>query len=392
MPDDKQTAPVKGAFLVFSAIAVLLLVGIGLAAELTRIHANTHQNPEFESMCAISDGLNCETVALSPYSIFLNLPVSVWGLFGYLTIFAVAVASLWKKAASPLYGAMFGLCTVAFLSSATLAFISFTKIDSLCLFCMGTYTVNTLLMTLVTVALVRGQRNPIRSIVDDITTLVRKPLLLGMLFIIGTAPIGVGYALITPYWQTAGFNEIPTLPTGVDTDGYHWVGAQTPKVTIIEYSDYECPYCRTAHRQLRELISHYAKDVRLVHRHFPLDQKCNPRVRQKFHQFACHFASAAECAAKQDKFWEMNDAIISSQDHQKPQTIDVEKFAIQLGIDRSEFDNCMKEETVQKDILRNINAGINDYVSATPTFMVNGQKFKGRITEEQLQRLLRVSE
>ncbi|MBN2718972.1 MAG: thioredoxin domain-containing protein [Deltaproteobacteria bacterium] len=393
MPNDTHHATGKVSYILLSAIGVLSLVGLWLAAELTGIHYNTHQNPEFHSMCAISEGLNCETVALSPYSVFLNLPVSIWGIMGYLLIFVFAAVSLkLNDRGRPLIGAISGFSTIAFLSSLLLATISFAKIDSMCLFCMGTYAVNSILLILSIIMLVKGPKNPFTAVRDDLIFLTRKPLLLGFIVIMGIGPMAIAYARITPYWHTAGFDDMPSFSTGIDEDGNHWIGAATPSVTIIEYTDYECPYCRKAHKQLRELLSKYAGKVRVVHRHFPLDQACNPKIKQKFHQFACHFSTAVECAARGDKFWEMNDAIFSSQETQKAETIDVEKFAIQLGLDRSEFNQCLKDESIQKIILKNINQGIADYVSATPTFVVNGQAFKGRLTEEQLVKLLNAAE
>jgi protein-disulfide isomerase/uncharacterized membrane protein len=394
MSTDKQHSPgkkVAGIFLI--AIAVLALTGLGLAVELTSIHANTHQNPEFHSLCAISEGLNCETVALSPYSVFLELPVSVWGILGYLLILVLSGISLkLNQKTKPLLGAVFGFSALSFLSSALLAWISFTRIDSLCLFCMGTYLVNTLLVITSSVLLWKSRLSPVTAIIHDLKYLQKAPALLLFILAAGVLPMGVAYAQIKPYWHTVGFESIAPLPTGVDKNGDHWIGAQNPRITIIEYTDYECPYCRKAHRELRDLLSKYAEDVRVVHRHFPLDQACNPNIRHKFHQFACHFSKAVECAAHGDKFWEMNDAIFSGQDTRKSDAIDVEKFAIQLGLDRSEFRRCIESNDSLEEIQRNINEGTADKVVATPTFVVNGQQFKGRLTEEQLDRLLQAAD
>lgn len=388
MSNTQQVESNKTLFILLIVIIVLGVMGIGLAAELTHIHSNTHQNPEFHSLCAISKGMNCETVALSPYSTFLNLPVSVWGIIGYIVIVVMAGTSLTLRKTTPLLGAIWGFCTVAFFSSASLAYISFSKIDSLCLFCMGTYLVNTGLFILAIILLRQGPKNPIKAIANDVLFLTRKPLLLIFIVVSGVTPMGIAYASITPYWKTTGFDKIPSMARGVDSEGDHWTGAQNPKVTVIEYTDYECPYCRTAHKQLRELVTKHTNDVRIVHRHFPLDQACNPKIKRKFHQFACHFSTAAECAAQQHKFWEMNDAIFSSQETQKAEAVDVEKFAIQLGIDHSDFIECMEKKAVYKTILKHINAGLADHVSATPTFIVNGQKFQGRLSEKALLKFL----
>lgn len=368
------------------AIVVLVLIGIGLAAELTSIHYNTHSNPEFHSLCAISETVNCETVALSVYSVFLRLPVSVWGLIGYFVILLFAGLSIYfAKRRGALAGAVFGFSTIAFLSSAALAYISFTKIDSLCLFCMGTYIVNTLLLALGILLVVQSKKGLFGAIQTDIVFLFKKPALLLTIATLGIGAIIVPYILITPYWETPGFEETSPVATGIDKENYHWAGAKEPKVIIIEYTDYECPYCKNAHKQIRELVSKYADKVRIVHRHFPLDNSCNPKVTRKFHKYACLFSTAVECAARHNQFWEMNDAIFSSEN---AQSIDVEKFALQLGIDRGDFAQCLADESIQKEILRNIEAGIKDGVSATPTFIANGQKFTGRLSESQLIKLL----
>ena len=344
-------------------------------------------------MCAISEGLNCETVALSPWSVFGGLPVSVWGILGYMVIICLAVSSLVLNSRSqPLYGALLGFCTIAFLASTFLATISFSKIDSLCLFCMGTYVINALLFVAIVTLLIKQKIKPVAAVFADLQFLIRKPLLLGLIILVGAGPMATAYALITPYWHTAGFENIPTLSTGVDENGDHWIGATKPRVTIVEYTDYECPYCRSAHKQLRELLAKYSDSVRVIHRHFPLDQACNPKVTRKFHAHACKFSAAAECAAHDGKFWEMNDAIFSSQDNQKSDAIDVEKFAIQLGLDRSEFNQCLESDDTRQAILHHIKQGAEAHISATPTFVVNGQMFKGRLTEEQLTQLLKAAE
>ena len=82
----------KGRLIVFLAAALLSLWGLWIAVELTQIHYMTHTDPNFHAVCALSEGVNCETVALSPYSVFMGLPVSVWGIYGYLFM---AALSLW---------------------------------------------------------------------------------------------------------------------------------------------------------------------------------------------------------------------------------------------------------------------------------------------------------
>ncbi|MCP4606313.1 MAG: hypothetical protein GY847_38350, partial [Proteobacteria bacterium] len=102
---------IKKTKMLFVVVAALCLVGVGISIELTRIHIFTHTDPTYHSICAVSELVNCETVALSPYSVFAGLPVSVWGILGYLTIGLLATWSAFKPRLLPtwVYGALVSL-------------------------------------------------------------------------------------------------------------------------------------------------------------------------------------------------------------------------------------------------------------------------------------------
>jgi protein-disulfide isomerase len=193
---------------------------------------------------------------------------------------------------------------------------------------------------------------------------------------------------VEPYWQHGGWKDLPTLPEGVDSKGLHWKGATQPLITIVEYSDYQCPYCRRAHRDTRILAGKFPNEIRLVHRHFPLDNACNTKMKRAFHEFACKFSRASACAADQDKFWEMNDALFSIQDTTKAADVNVETIAVELGLDRSKFLSCMSEKEVPGTILRDIAEGARLQIGGTPTYFINGQSFEGGVSEEVIAKML----
>ena len=163
-------------------ILILAILGIGISVELTQIHVLTHTDPEFHSVCALSEGVNCETVALSPYSVFAGLPVSVWGIIGYLLLAGLVISGITKRRihATWPYGGLLVLSTVYAATSAVLAYISFTRIDSLCLFCMATYIINIGLLMLTISATFRLRLNPIKSFTADVAAMVRRPLISAM--------------------------------------------------------------------------------------------------------------------------------------------------------------------------------------------------------------------
>lgn len=117
----------------------------------------------------------------------------------------------------------------------------------------------------------------------------------------GAIPFEQADALIAGLLKGEGASAM----TGVDpvSKDDHIIGAKKPKVTLIEYSDFECPFCQRFHPTTKQILAKYPNDVALVYRHFPLES---------IHQNAKGYAVASECAAQQDKFWEFADAIFGA--------------------------------------------------------------------------------
>ncbi len=378
------TASVLGlSKLTFIIILLFALIGIAVSVELTFVHHSTHTDNKFSSMCAVNDRVNCETVARSPYSVFLGAPVSVWGILGY---FLIGLFSVWGLQCSkynrswPL-GVLTVLAFFALCTSGFLAYISFTKIDSICLFCMTLYVIAILLTVWMSVTFIKFKLNPVKVIYEDIKSLLSRPFHFAMIAVPTIAVTLAVMFAVPPYWQHIGWKDLPKLNTGKDMNGDHWIGAEKPMLNIIEYSDYQCPYCRNAHRNARIIAAKYPDEVRLVHKHVPLDKACNKSIVDSYHTYACKFSKATVCASRQGKFWEMNDAIFSIQDSIRAVDVNVEHLAVELGLDRLNFVSCMEEKDFPKDILRNIEESERLQIAGTPTFIIHGQEFEGSVSE-----------
>ncbi len=371
-------------------VLLLAVAGIAVSVELTRIHVSTHTDPEFHSICALSEEVNCETVALSPYSVFLGLPVSVWGIIGYLFLAGLAISGIPKRRLHDTWpcGGLLALSVFFFTGSAVLAYISFFRIDSVCLFCAASYVINTVLLILSIAAVARRRLHPLKAVAADVGAMLRRPLLLAGVVLALAAAVGGTVLGVAPYWRGVGWDDLPELPSGVDEHGHHWIGAKKPEVTIVEFSDYECPHCRKAHRTTRALAARYPDKIRLYHRHLPLDSACHPRMKRMFHQFACHFAKAVECAGAEGKFWEMNDALFSIQNKIKSKDVDVNLLAVQIGLDRSAFKQCMASDEPMAAVKEDLDAAMEMGLRGTPTYLVNGRKYMGRIPDAVIAELL----
>lgn len=154
-------------------------------------------------------------------------------------------------------------------------------------------------------------------------------------------------------------------------------------VQIIEYSDFECPACSAAQPLLQQLRDRYPEKVRLVYQHFPLDG--HRRSPQAHH--------AAECAARQKKFWPFHDRLYREQSvWSKTEGSVIEiflRFALEQGLDVDEFARCLSDPSVERTILEERTAGSGFGINSTPSFFVNGKLIIGaQSVEEEAERIL----
>lgn len=142
-------------------------------------------------------------------------------------------------------------------------------------------------------------------------------------------------------------------------------GSATPKVTLVEFSDFECPACGAAEPTMEQLIGKYSDRVRFVYRHFPLPQ----------HSLAMPAARAAEAAGIQGKFWEYHNVLFAHQPDFQPDQLMA--YAKDLGLDTAKFQKDMGSDAVAQRILVDQTDGNKARVDATPTFFLDGVKFAG---------------
>ncbi len=142
-------------------------------------------------------------------------------------------------------------------------------------------------------------------------------------------------------------------------------GPNDAKVTLVEFSDFQCPYCGKAHDTVEQVMQSYAGKVRLVFRHFPLE----------FHKNAEKAAEAAMCANDQGKFWEYHDVLFKNQ-----QTLEIPQLkdhAKEVGLDGTSFGACLDSGKYKKAVDEDMAAGQKVGVSGTPAFFINGVMLSG---------------
>lgn len=187
------------------------------------------------------------------------------------------------------------------------------------------------------------------------------PIILTIAGVLGFALLGVA-ALISGIQSGGG--ELAAVSLGDIA-----AGPPEAPVTVIEYSDFQCPACKAYAPLVKELIAASNGGVRVVYRHFPLPQ----------HPNAIPTAIASEAAARQGKFWEMSDLIFARQDEWKnadnPNEL-LKQYAAQLKLDSAVFETDLADPAMREKVLNDLATGQKAGVNATPTFFVNGKKIQ----------------
>ncbi|MFL6672382.1 MAG: DsbA family protein [Massilia sp.] len=158
----------------------------------------------------------------------------------------------------------------------------------------------------------------------------------------------------------------------------HVQGLQDAPVTLVEYGDFQCPYCREAYAVVRNVQSTLGADLRFVFRHMPLTQ---------VHPLAELAAEAAEAAGAQGKFWPMHDDLYENQDALSPNLLTA--LARRLGLDVRRFADDLQSHRYHDKVRQDFMGAVRSGAAGTPTFFINGERYEGGYDEDSLTEALR---
>lgn len=156
-----------------------------------------------------------------------------------------------------------------------------------------------------------------------------------------------------------------SLKPSVNTND-HAQGNENADLVIVEYGDYQCPYCGAAYPVLKELMKDFGGQIKFVFRNFPLSE---------MHQYARPAAIAAEAANLQGKFWEMHDAIFENQGFLNESFLIT--LAEKLDLNIPQFEKDLQEVELKEKVDSDFESGVMSGVNGTPSFFINGNKFNG---------------
>ncbi len=380
--------------------AVLLLlacVGVWGGMDLTAEHLAVLTNPDHHSWCTVEGTkFDCAKVSQSRWAehqIFLftfPLPTSVPPI-GFYVVFAALVLLGWWRRGGPDYPASQArddtlafawlLLLPAAVVDLLLIYVMKFVLQTWCIVCLTLDVTTALLLILTPFARTTGWDGLFKS---GVLGGMRHYnwLVAGVLF---CAAVVIGQT-----WYAGGLREAIVEEQRTFVDEF-WtqeptlgdIPADVPRLGdadapfhVVEYADFECPYCAVCSARIHALIEAYPGQVDFVFRHFPLGTDCNPYNRNNMHPDACAAAYAADCAGREGQFWPMYNALFTAFENrprgQRVEIDQIRELAHDLGLPASDFFYCLEDETVRAGVIAAVEEGRAAGVRGTPAVFVNG--------------------
>jgi protein-disulfide isomerase len=361
-------------------IMALALIGIGLSVYLSQHFFEVRSGAVgFKSICNISSNMNCDAVAASKYAeVAGGIPLSSLATGWLLGIFAVAMMGMgaaWRRVSSRL---LIGMGAFAVGTSLAYLFVMIGILHTYCLFCLILDLVNVLIFG----AALTLKPQTMSAVSDDEERSARKTMIISVLisvFVAVVATKGMDTSQLKSsdvdlYVQ--GILSSPTLPASADGK-YPMLGAANAPITVVEFSDFQCPHCQMAAKQFNAVLNRFPGKVKVVFRNFPLDMACNHNMKQPLHTMACEAARVAYCSNEQGKFKEVYEDIFENQNALKPGM--PAELAKKAGVDETKLNACVQSAETQMAIQNDIAEADRLQVQSTPTLFVNGHKVEGAL-------------
>lgn len=372
-------------------VAILLsILGVALSALGVYLHEQiSSSHGEYASFCDVSAELSCNAVLGSSYAVFLGTPVATWGLVGWLGALGLSVWVFLAKGRETISRATFLLAGAGSVLAISLYFlaVSVLALDVFCPLCLsldaaalGLFAVAAAQVKLLIPSAPKSwQPRPVLVAAVVATAVALLALYGGQDSTPGLAKGPVSIAQVREndprfyaYYISLKAVEAP-LPEGV--------GADDAAIVIVEFSDFQCPYCRRAFFDLEAAVAADSGDIQVFHRNFPLNADCNPDVSSRHHEVACEAARASQCAHEAGKGHAYNRALFAGQS-----SLDADSFgtlATQVGLDADKLEACMASPASKEQVAVDLAAGKAAGVASTPTIYINGRVIKGALTPAQ---------
>lgn len=402
----EQFAPMRK--IIIALILVLNFAGVFFSSYLLNRHIEIKAGSTEKSVCDINDTFNCDAVNSSEYAEIKGIPVAGLGLIYHIILSGLLfLALIHKNQTSSKAHLSFGffISTLSVIASAIMAWFSH-KIGFYCLFCMGLYAVNLFTMLLFPMALGLSfteffsfLKKYFLSIFEKEPTMKTKFLphaflslaafLIGVFIISCTGKTEAPEPKAEPKPKIEIPKTTPPVSEGdkienqikkhyeqkkidIDVTGLPHLGNPKAPLVIVEFADFQCPFCKVAATSLKKLYTEYKGDIVIYFANYPLDNECNPALNRPMHPNGCEAALASICADQKGKFWEMSHLLFGNQKSLNPETI--KNLGVSIGLDSSFMNSCPSAPETKKQLKVQLDLAEKMQIHSTPSLFLNGRK------------------
>jgi uncharacterized membrane protein/predicted DsbA family dithiol-disulfide isomerase len=375
-----RPSPSRHRIALFLALAGVLLSGVTLV-----VHERLAGGAGYTSFCNLGGIINCDAVLGSRYGTLLGVPVAAWGLAAFALGALRALPGAAGRGAGLADLALLGLVSAS-LGFALVMGVAMATIGNVCLLCLGTDAIIVAWFLTVLPLAARFESGPetgwwrgraaaraiaaaglVLAVAGGTWAAVRGP---------AAALTAADVRARDPKFYSW-YTHLPVRPLSeLATADCHRKGELDASVAIVEFSDFQCPYCVQAFRDLRELVRRHP-GVSLIFRHYPLDTACNSQLKRTLHPDACLAACAAECAGRQDRFWEFHDVLFENNEHLERESLF--RYAREMHLDLAAFRVCLDDPGTRARVGEDVEAGTRAGVTSTPTLFFNGRAIAGAL-------------
>lgn len=322
------------------------------------------------SACSLNAYWNCDRAGLSPAGSLMGIPSGIFGALWFLTVGILGLSG------SAFLAFRRVLMVTGLVVIGGMASYLFFVLKAGCIVCLASYVC--LIGTVVT----GWSLN--REVIRPRTALFGA--VIGALFLAAYASFRISrmdgkipVEEIPAYWQSLPVKAVEAIsPLSF--------GPADAKITVLEFSDFACPYCAIAADSMMTYLKSQS-DIRVMFFPFPLDSQCNRAITRSMHPGVCDWSKVALCAQQQDRFWPVHDWIFAQmRSHQHLPK--VEESWDSLGLDVEKAKSCMASAEIDNQLKEMVEAGLKLEIQSTPTFIFNGRTISGVLPVPVLRHLL----
>ena len=392
-------------------LLLFALLGLGASTASAFVHYRLLQDPQYLSVCDVSDTISCTQAYLSPYGALFGVPVAIFGVVWFVAVLALLVTERLAPASREnIPGYLFALSTAGLAVVLYLAYSSFFVLKAICILCVCTYLAVTGIFLISGAATSYPMTTLPRRALRDLRTALSSPVALTTLLLLGA---GVASAIAFFPREAAMATEFvpPPTPTAAETTAAasvsltadqqseveKWFASQPraivpvdgggASVVIVKFNDYMCPPCRNTYEMYKPILAKYQTQapgkVKFVTKDYPIDPECNKNTPGGTHMASCEAAAAVRMARDKGKGEALEDWLFANQQTLSAQVV---RDAVRNIGGVADFDARYQRtlEQVKADIALGTLLGVR----ATPTFFINGVKIDGGIQPQFLDAII----